>query len=125
MFWISVCSISVFESLVKASCDNDLFTRDFQVDLAAQSLAAIFVLFVPRVRRPAWRPVRGFLFSFMASSAFYPIICACFVHGYGRMDLEAGATRYALTVIVYLSAVTIYAVRSIEKRHVSIPGQNC
>ena len=68
------------------------------------------MLFVPRVRKSAWRPVRGFLFSFMASSAFYPIIYACFVHGYGRMDLEAGATRYAMTIVVYLSAVTIYAV---------------
>ena len=31
------------------------------------------------------------------------------------MDLEAGATRYALTVIVYLSAVTIDAARFIER----------
>jgi hypothetical protein len=46
----------------------------------------------------------------MASSAFYPITYAYFVHGYGQMDVEAGASLYALTVAVYLSAVTIYAV---------------
>ena len=73
--------------------------------------AAITVLFVPRLRRPAWRPVRGVLFSFMASSAFYPIIYACFIHGYRQMDIEAGATRYLLTIGVYLTAVTTYAVR--------------
>lgn len=81
------------------------------LDLAAQLIAAIFVLFVRRVRQPAWRPLRGFLFSFMASSAFYPIIYACFANGYRQMDLEAGATRYAATVLVYLSAVTIYGTR--------------
>lgn len=86
----------------------------FQLDLAAQIFAAIFVLFVRRVRQPAWRPLRGFLFSFMASSAFYPIIYACAVHGYSQMDVEAGATRYAVTVLVYLSAVTIYTVSSSE-----------
>jgi hypothetical protein len=49
----------------------------------------------------------------MASSAFYPIIYACFLHGYVRMDREAAALRYALTVVVYLTAVTIYAVRRV------------
>jgi hypothetical protein len=46
----------------------------------------------------------------MASSAFYPITYACFVHDYRQIDVEAGASRYALTMAVYLSAVTIYAV---------------
>jgi adiponectin receptor len=82
-----------------------------QLDLAAQFVAIIFVLFVRRFRKPAWRPLRGFLFSFMASSAFYPIIYACYLHGYDQMNVEAGAWRYALTVIIYLTAVTIYAVR--------------
>ena len=84
-----------------------------QLDLVAQSLAAIFVVFVRRFRQPACRPLRGVLFSFMASSAFYPIIYACFLHGYIRMDREAAALRYALTVVVYLTAVTIYAVRRV------------
>ena len=51
----------------------------------------------------------------MASSSFYPIIYACFVHGYSQMDIEAGATRYAVTVLVYLSAVTIYGVSRLER----------
>ena len=46
----------------------------------------------------------------MASSAFYPITYACYLHGYNQMDDEAGASRYALTVVVYVVAVTIYAV---------------
>ena len=73
-------------------------------------MAAIFVLFVRRFRKPAWRPFRGFLFSFMASSAFYPIIYGCFLNGYRQMDIEAGATSYALTILLYLTAVTIYSV---------------
>ena len=81
-----------------------------QLDLTAQMLAAVFVLFVRRFRQPASRPARGILFSFMASSAFYPIIFACFKHGYRQMDLEAGATLYLMTTITYLIAVTIYSV---------------
>ena len=50
----------------------------------------------------------------MASSAFYPIIYASFLNGYRQMDIEAGATRYALTVLVYLTAVTLYSVRVIR-----------
>ena len=50
----------------------------------------------------------------MASSAFYPIMYACFLHGYRQMDIEAGASRYALTVLVYLTAVTIYSVSSVS-----------
>ena len=46
----------------------------------------------------------------MASSAFYPINHACFVHGFHQMHIEAGASRYLLTIVTYLVAVTIYAV---------------
>lgn len=88
----------------------------WQLDLAAQLMAAIFVLFVRRFRQPAWRPLRGFLFSFMASSAFYPIIYASYLHGYRQMDAEAGASRYALTVVVYVTAVMIYAVRDASEQ---------
>lgn len=49
----------------------------------------------------------------MASSAFYPIIYACFLHGYRQMDYEAAALRYTLTTVVYLTAVTIYAVSGV------------
>lgn len=73
-------------------------------------MAVIFVLFVRRFRNSEWRPFRGLLFSFMASSAFYPIIYACFSNGYRQMDIQAGASRYAATVLLYLTAVTIYAV---------------
>ena len=83
---------------------------DTQINLAAQITAAVFVLFVRRFRQPAYRPIRGFLFSFMASSAFYPIIYAAYLHGYWRMDDEAGASRYAVTVGVYVVAVAIYSV---------------
>lgn len=73
-------------------------------------MAAIFVLFVRRFRQPAWRPLRGFLFSFMASSALYPIIYAGFLKGCSQIDTEAGASRYALIVFVYVTAVTFYGV---------------
>lgn len=79
-----------------------------ELDLAAQLFAAILMLFVRRFRRPSYRPVRGIFFSFMASSAFYPFIYGCSIHDYARMDIEAGANRYLLTIITYLSAVTIY-----------------
>ena len=46
----------------------------------------------------------------MASSAFYPIIYACFLNGYRQMDIQAGASRYTVTVLLYLTAVTIYGV---------------
>ncbi|KAL8897214.1 MAG: hypothetical protein Q9192_002693 [Flavoplaca navasiana] len=85
------------------------------LDLMAQLFAATCVLFVPRFRQPSYRAIRGILFSFMASSAFYPIIYACLVHGYGQMNVEAGANRYLLTIITYLTAVTIYATRIPEK----------
>lgn len=76
-----------------------------------------------RIRQSKWRPLRGFLFSFMASSAFYPITYACFVHGYSQMDIEAGAARYALTVLLYLSAVTIYGA-SCSKQRAPAPVRN-
>ena len=46
----------------------------------------------------------------MASSAFYPIIYACFLNGYRQMEIQAGADRYAVTVLLYLTAVAIYSV---------------
>ena len=55
----------------------------------------------------------------MASSAFYPIIYACFLNGYRQMNIEAGANRYAVTVLLYLTAVTIYGV---SKESVKVPG---
>lgn len=106
LFWISVRTISV---LMRGGL-ADLLPPVAKLDLIAQLFAAIVVLFVPRFRRPSFRHIRGILFSFMASSAFYPIIYACFVHGYRQMDVEAGAKRYILTVITYVTAVTIYAV---------------
>ena len=55
----------------------------------------------------------------MASSAFYPIIYACFLNGYRQMDSQAGASRYAVTVALYMTAVTVYAV---SKEPVKVPG---
>ena len=55
----------------------------------------------------------------MASSAFYPIIYACFLNGYCQMDIEAGANRYAVTVVLYLIAVTVYVV---SKEPAEVPG---
>ena len=55
----------------------------------------------------------------MASSAFYPIIYACFLNGYRQMDIQAGANRYAVTVILYLTAVTIYGV---SEKPAQVPG---
>jgi hypothetical protein len=57
----------------------------------------------------------------MASSAFYPITYASFRHGYSQMDTEAGASRYLLTVLVYLTAVTIYAVSWACPWEISLP----
>lgn len=81
-----------------------------KLDLLAQVAAAIAIFLIPGFRARKMKPLRGFVFSFMASSSFYPIIVASFQHGYRQMDLEAGATRYALTVLTYLLAVTTYAV---------------
>ena len=78
--------------------------------MLAQSLAAVFVLFVKRFRTPAWRPLRGLLFSFMASSAFYPIVVAVVQMGWTKADTEYGASLYALTILIYVSSVAVYAV---------------
>lgn len=107
IFWISVCTHRLLiprQGTWLTSCPSS------KLDLVAQVVAAICVLFVPRFRQPSYRAIRGLLFSFMASSAFYPIIYACFIHGYGQMDVEAGANRYLLTIVTYVTAVTIYAV---------------
>ena len=45
-----------------------------------------------------------------ASSAFYLIIYACSKHRYRQIDVEAGATRYMLNVLIYLVAVVTYGV---------------
>ncbi|KAL4920369.1 hemolysin-III related-domain-containing protein [Aspergillus aurantiobrunneus] len=97
------------------------------VDLFAQFLAAIFVLFVKRFRTSAWRPLRGILFSFMASSAFYPIIIAVFQMGWAKADAEYGASIYALTIVIYVSSVFVYASRCPEAwkpGHFDIWGQS-
>ena len=52
----------------------------------------------------------------MASSAFHPIIYACFVHDFQQMNIEAGANRYLLTIFTYLVAVTIYSVSYLKSR---------
>jgi len=56
------------------------------------------------------RPLRGLVFSVMASSAFYPIIIKTFQVGWSRANAEYGASLYALTILIYLCSVTIYAV---------------
>ncbi|CAD6590166.1 MAG: hypothetical protein ASARMPRED_004598 [Alectoria sarmentosa] len=81
------------------------------VNLAAQILVAVTVLFVRRFRKPAWRPLRGFLFSFMALTTFSPLFYAYSVYGYRQLDIEAGANRYVATTLLYASAVVIYATR--------------
>jgi hypothetical protein len=58
------------------------------------------------------RPLRGFVFSVMASSAFYPIIIKIFQVGWSCADTEYGASLYALTILIYLCSVTTYAVSS-------------
>ena len=58
------------------------------------------------------RPLRGLVFSTMASSAFYPIIVKIFQIGWYRADVEYGASLYALTIFIYLCSVTTYAVKA-------------
>ena len=82
--------------------------------MTVKLLGAIFVLFVRQFRKPSWRPFRGFLFSFIASSAFYPIIYASWQYGYREMSDAAGASRYAWTVLTYLVAVITYAVSPVR-----------
>lgn len=54
--------------------------------------------------------LRGFVFSVMASSAFYPIIVKIFQVGWSRANTEYGASYYVLTIFIYLCSVTVYAV---------------
>ena len=60
------------------------------------------------------RPLRGTIFSIMASSAFFPIIIKIFQVGWARADAEYGASYYALAILIYLCSVTIYAVSVFE-----------
>lgn len=81
-------------------------------------MAAIFVLFLRHFRKPAWRPFRGFLFSFMASSAFYPIIYGCFLNGCRQMDIEAGATPHALINLLYFDCCHLLQRKRNNRRRV-------
>lgn len=54
--------------------------------------------------------LRSFVFSVMASSAFYPIIIKVFQVGWKRADTEYGASFYGWTILIYLCSVMIYAV---------------
>ncbi|KAL4907174.1 hemolysin-III related-domain-containing protein [Aspergillus multicolor] len=97
------------------------------IDLFAQFLAAIFVLFVKRFRTSAWRPLRGLLFSFMTSSAFYPIIISVLQNGWAKADAEYGASLYALTILIYVSSVFVYASRcpkAWKSGHFDVWGQS-
>jgi adiponectin receptor len=82
-----------------------------QVDLVAQFLAALAALFSKSFQAPKMRPLRGFVFSVMASSAFYPIIIKIIQVGWTQANTEYGASFYGWTILIYLCSVTIYAVR--------------
>jgi len=90
------------------SCITD--RKQLQLDLCCQLLGAIFTLFVPRFRTPAWRPFRAAMFVFMASSGFYPIIYATYAHGLRRTVVEGGALYHMLAALFYSSGAVIYAV---------------
>ncbi|KID84226.1 adiponectin receptor protein 1 [Metarhizium guizhouense ARSEF 977] len=79
------------------------------VDLAAQFLATMLAIFVKSFQAPKTRPLRGLVFSAMASSAFYPIIIKILQVGWSRADAEYGASFDALTILIYLYSVTTYA----------------
>ncbi|KAL8790248.1 MAG: hypothetical protein Q9195_006471 [Heterodermia aff. obscurata] len=83
------------------------------LETLAQILAAVAIFLIPGFRARSMKPLRGFVFSVMASAAFYPIIAACLLHG----GEAVGARRYALTVLTYLVAVTIYATKVPEALH--------
>ncbi|KAL2066165.1 hypothetical protein VTL71DRAFT_2236 [Oculimacula yallundae] len=85
------------------------------VDLTAQTIAAILALFSTSFRAPKMQALRGFVFSTMASSAFFPIIIKIFQVGWTRANTEYGASSYIWTIIIYLSSVTVYALRITEK----------
>ncbi|KAK8929277.1 Progestin and adipoQ receptor-like protein 1 [Metarhizium anisopliae] len=80
-----------------------------QVDLAAQVLAAMLTLFVKSFQAPKVRPLRGLVFSVMASSALYHLIIKIFQVGWSCVDAEYSASLYALTILIYLCSVTTYA----------------
>ncbi|KAK7909096.1 HlyIII-domain-containing protein [Apiospora marii] len=84
------------------------------VDLGAQLMAAMLALFSKSFQASNMRHVRGFVFSVMASSAFYPIIIKISQVGWSRANEEYGASLYAWTILIYLCSVTIYAVRLTE-----------
>jgi len=84
------------------------------VDLTAQFCAALLALFSKSFQAPKMRPLRGFVFSVMASSAFYPIIIKLFQVGWSRANAEYGASLYGLTILIYLCSVTTYALRVTE-----------
>lgn len=86
----------------------------YQVDLIAQFSAAMLALFSTSFQAPRMRPLRGAVFSIMASSAFYPIIIKIFQVGWARSDSEYGASYYVGTIVIYLCSVTIYAVSDFE-----------
>lgn len=73
-------------------------------------MAAMLALFSESFQASNMRHVRGFVFSVMASSAFYPIIIKISQVGWSRADTEYGASLYAWTILIYLCSVTIYAV---------------
>ncbi|KAJ8068324.1 hypothetical protein OCU04_003886 [Sclerotinia nivalis] len=60
------------------------------------------------------RLLRGFVFSVMASSAFYPIMIKIFQVGWSQASAEYGASLYSWTILIYLCSVTIYALRVTE-----------
>ncbi|KAG8161625.1 hypothetical protein KVR01_008612 [Diaporthe batatas] len=80
------------------------------VNLTAQLLAALAALFSRTFQAPRMRPLRGLVFSVMASSAFYPIIIKIFQVGWSRASTEYGASFYVWTILIYLCSVTIYTV---------------
>lgn len=77
-------------------------------------MAAMLALFSKTFQASNMRHVRGFVFSVMASSAFYPIIIKIFQVGWSRADTEYGASLYAWTILIYLCSVTIYAVGALS-----------
>ncbi|CAG8955493.1 hypothetical protein HYFRA_00010360 [Hymenoscyphus fraxineus] len=83
-------------------------------DLAAQCCAGLLILFSKTFQSSKMRALRGFVFSVMASSAFYPIIIKIFQVGWTRANAEYGASLYGLTIIIYLCSVTTYGMRVTE-----------
>ncbi|TGO64148.1 hypothetical protein BELL_1051g00020 [Botrytis elliptica] len=84
------------------------------VDLIAQFCAALLAIFSKSFQAPKMRPLRGLVFSAMASSAFYPIIIKISQVGWTQANSEYGASLYGFAIIIYLCSVTIYALRVTE-----------